>query len=123
MATNYYVLQGSPKGTSLQVVLHVVVPGGNNAAGVAWQTAVVDYLSLPQGLGTVSIVPGLAVAEQTKLDNGQLVEYVEGVRDDANASDAARKTNVETHVAARAAEIGTELANMLQHWGESGSVS
>ena len=123
MATNYYVLSGNPKGTTLQVAFHVVVPAGDNAAGVAWQTAVVEYRGMPDQPGTTSIVPGLAAAEQTKLDAGQLVEFVEPVRDDANASDADRKSNVETHVRDRAIEIGTELGHLLQHWGESGSVT
>ena len=123
MATNYYILAGNPKGTTVQVAFHVVVPGGNNAAGVAWQTAVAEYVAAQEG-GTASLVPGLAAGEQTKLDAGQLVEYVEGRHFGGRlASDADRKANVETYVANRAVEITVELGKILQYWGETGSVT
>ena len=121
MATTYYVLDGSPKGNRLRVAMHIAVPGGNNAAGTAWQTAVAEYV-ISRDQGTISQVPGLSSGEQTKLDTGQLLEQVDQVEDDANAPPLERKANVEAHVTARAAEVSAELANRLQHWGESGVV-
>ena len=121
MATNYYVLDGTRRGSRLRVAYHVEVPNSSNAAGTNWRTAVTEFLSTTDD-GTLSKVPGLASSEQNKLDAGELAEWVDAVEDDANAPPATRKANVEAHVSAAAAERGQNMADRLQHWGESGSV-
>lgn len=119
--TQYYALEGAAAGNSVKVVIHIQVPGTNNAVGVAWSSVAADYKTSRTG-DTVSAVPTsmLEPGAQTALDTGTLYEHEFIVRDDVNAAPATRLTNLETAVTAEAIKQLAILQNQLNYWGQKG---
>ena len=119
--TQYYALAGSARGNSVKVVIHIQVPGTNNAAGVAWSSIAADYKTSRTG-DTVSEVPAsmLEAGAQAALDAGTLYEHEFRVEDDINAPPATRLVNLETAVTAEAITQLAILQNQLNYWGQKG---
>lgn len=74
--SNMHILESS--GGLIRIARHVTIPGGNNSAGVAWATAVINSGSggttvLRDGDGTAGTI---AAAEKTSIQAGSVVELV-----------------------------------------------
>lgn len=123
MTTDYYTLEGSGLGNSVRVVIHIDVPGSNNAAGIPWQTVAPEFKLSTRG-STISVVPTtlLEPGGQAGLDAGTLYESEFRVADDANATPAVRVANLEAAVVTEASDVLATLQKALNYWGQKGAV-
>lgn len=64
-----FILSGDSRGQSYQIVFHVPVPDISNNANTSYRTLISQHEN------TLSIIPNLPAAIQTKLTNGELYEY------------------------------------------------
>jgi hypothetical protein len=117
---DYVLLGGAPLNDRIRVVVHSTVPGGNNEVGVAWSQALVDHLG-----DTTSVVPAsiLPAGRQAALDTGSVYEWEFTFVDDANATPAARQSNLETEIQIRESAEITRLQGILRYFGKTGSVA
>lgn len=118
----YYVLETTPLGNQIGVVIHLDVPAaGLNSAGVAWRTVAAAHKTFVSGL--VSVVPSLAPAEQAKLDSGELYEIGPvNVEVNGGGTAAQRLAQLEAAVATLGGEALTNLTERLRFWGYSGVI-
>lgn len=68
--SDIHTMLGNDNGEQVNLIFHYTVPDINNEVGVNYRAVVKDYIS-----DHASVVPGLASAEQTQLDNGELFEF------------------------------------------------
>ena len=121
MATEYVVLDTSQLNNSSRVVVHSDTPGGNNAVGTPWTTALIEYKGTP----VASVVPAsvMPVGRQTALDAGTKYEWVFTAEYNANLTPTQKQTEIEAQISARQAQEQTRLQNLLRFWGHTGSVT
>ena len=121
--SDYHVLEAHEKDHQLRVVFHLPIPEtGNNAVGVQWRAAVVEY----QRGNTDSCVPNLAAEEQTQLTNGELYEHSVNLCFDAAMTNAQKVAIVEAaFTKAKNGEDGVLeiLKRRLKYWGKTGNVA
>ena len=121
MASQYVILAGSDEDNSVSVVVHTDVPAaGTNAAGTQWQTAVSQWRDGAASAVPTPILPG---GRQTDLDSGIYHEWQFTAEYDANESNANKQAALEAEITARAAAELSKMQNILQFWGETGSVA
>ena len=123
---DYILLESADKQNQVRVVVHTAVPNSNNAVGVKWRDAVVGWVgsrSDPVGEMT-SVVPVsmLPAGVQADLDTGAVYEWEGTVRFDANISNAAKLTEIETWVSDRDATEFARLQSILEFYGKTGTV-
>ena len=107
-----HVLTQDPQNKTVDVVFHVAVPAGNNAAGVAWSTAVVQHLA------PVSTLPGVSTTEANAVAAGTLLEVQETVRfSSVTLTNAQRLAQIRAAYTARSAALLDELGVRLNFWG------
>jgi len=110
---NVHVLEQTAPGR-FRVVYHVAIPATNNAAGVAWRTAVVNsriagqaVSVLPDGDGTNGTI---SAAEKAQLTSGAVYEVVREEKGQTgagiNAMHAQRSAEVLAALQARLAQFG-----------------
>lgn len=119
---DFHVMQTSPDKDTATVAIHAAVPGGNNSVGVAWATALLEYLGGSQS----TRVPWLAASnptEATQITNGEVYESVETTHFDANATNAEKLSAMQSFVSTRQSQITSYLAEVLRFWGYDGSVT
>lgn len=120
---HYHILGMHRAQDEATVVFHIDVPDTDNAASVSYRTALVEsIMAEPEGT-TTSVVPGLASAEQTQLDNGERYEHIERVEFDGNLDNADKKTAIEAAYTARKTQLLQIAQNRLEFWGWSGDVA
>ena len=94
--SSYHIREIAEDIKTVNVVFHIPVPVGNNAVGLAWQTALVMHLGgadqitskLPEVVGT---------AEETNMKAGAILEKLEIVRfSSLNLTNAERLVEVIT---------------------------
>lgn len=116
--SDYHVLDGDTDGNSFRVAMHIPIPVGNNRAGVAYRTALISAL----GGSQVSVVPGLAGAEQTQLTAGELYEHVELVATNPGETATAYRDRLDAIFTARKASILAAMQRRLDYYGFSRNV-
>ena len=118
----YYVLEATPLGNQIGVVIHLDVPAaGLNSAGIPWRTVAAAHKSYTTGLP--SVVPSLAPAEQAKLNSGELYEIGPvNVEVNGGGTPGARLAQLEAAIAAMGAAAQTDLVERLRFWGFSGVI-
>ena len=123
--SDWHALASSDKGNRIQIVVHTAVPDTNNDAAptpINHRVAAAEWATLNQG-STTSVVPGLAGAEQTQLDNGELIESQINVQFDATQTPGQRHTAVATAAGVEQANVGADMIKVLQYWGGDGSAT
>ena len=120
--SNYHILSQADDLKTLETVQHIAIASANNAAGVNYRTALVQYLT--QGGVTIgSVVPGIEAAELTALQNGSLYEVQRTYRfSSLNLTNAQKATELDAYYTAQVTQIIGELQRMLQWWGYSRNV-
>ena len=113
---DYHVLDTSQNQEQARVAFHILSPVGNNVAGIAWFTAIEEFLTR-NGATIGSVVPGLAGAELTNLQAGTLFEHVEQVRFSATISNAAKQSVIDDRLTALQSTVPTKLQAILKFWG------
>ena len=114
--TNVHVLGQTAPGR-FRVVYHVAIPATNNAAGVAWRTAIVNSRDatrpvsvLPDGDGTNGTI---SAAEKAQLTSGAVYEVVREEKGQTgagiNAMFAQRSAEVLAALQARLAQFGRNV--------------
>lgn len=121
MASQYVVLEQADEANVVRVVVHTDVPAtGTNQVGTQWQTAVSQWRAGAASAVPVAILPA---GRQTDLDNGLFHEWSLSVEYDRNETNANKQAALEAEISARAADELTEMQNILQFWGATGSVA
>jgi hypothetical protein len=100
-----------------QCVVHATTPAGNNAAGVAWATAIAN-----SGRNQTSMVTGngpgqIATAEANSVANGTVVEAQFIYQDDPSLNATDRQTALDTMANAAVASLLTSLQEELKFFG------
>lgn len=122
MANRYYVTEGNwreiPDGMgSVEIVVRIDVPGGNNTVGTPWQTAAAERWALQPVEAQVARWPGETTAD---LASGAAFEFT--FQFNTNRNDTGIITKLETAVAAEITEAQTMLQNALAYWGKTDTV-
>ncbi len=110
------------QGNGWRVAVHIAVPAGNNAAGLAWATALLrsgngGTTVLPDGDGTGGTV---SAAEKTSVTNGTVLEVLDVAAPPSNATTAvAINAWLDAYHAAKVAEVQARLQTELQQYGRT----
>lgn len=113
-----HILTQDPGNKMVEVVFHIGVPAGNNAAGTAWSTAVVQHLT------PSSTLPGVTTTEAAAVAAGTLLEVHETVRfSSTGLTNTQRLAQVRAAYTARKAALLAELAVKLDFWGYKEAVA
>ena len=123
--SDYHGLDVTAKLNQIRIAIHSPTPAGNNDVGYSYALAVKEARTstAPDGITQIpptSIVPWLEATnptEYSEIQNGTIVETVENVEFDANASNAAKVQVMNAYVAARIPEITQEVTHRLEFWG------
>jgi hypothetical protein len=92
--SNYHILIQDLERKSVSVVFHVPIPAtGVNLASVQWREAVKKERAFNKATG--SVLPDIIAAEQTQIDNGEIIEVMQEIGSSPVASDAVRKVQIE----------------------------
>ena len=109
---NIHVLDQDAENRSVQVVFHLPVPPGNNAAGTPWKTAV------QRSLNPVPSMPWNATVENAAITAGEVLEVVETVVFSSKTrNNAQRLAEIQAAYTARQADQLAALAVKLNFFG------
>lgn len=115
---NYHLMEISAKGDEARVAFHFVTPVETNVAGVALKDAYKEWQERDGGaLGTV--LPWLAATNPTEdgqITNGEVVEHVESVQFDANATNAQKQAVLDSRWTALSTIIPDRIRRQLKFW-------
>lgn len=114
--SNIHVLAGAGLNV-YTVVVHMNVPAGNNAAGTAWKTAIVNA-GLNRTILTTGNGPGqISSADAALIASGDLYEgsFVWG--NDPAWSNAQRQADLDLRATQLQAELSAMLQNQLRYFG------
>lgn len=116
---DFHVLQQAEDEKTISVVFHYFVPATNNAVGVAYRTALVNYLG-----GADAITS--AVADSTEiisLKAGELYEVQTSVRwSKLGLTDAQKLVEISAAYSAKQVEIIAYFGTVLAYYGHKGDV-
>jgi hypothetical protein len=118
MAKVHILDQNSKKDTA-RCTFHVAVPDQNNAAGVSYRAALVEYLD-PEGAGISSQVPNLDTSDPTEdaqIKSGEVYEHSISINFDANLTNAQKADIVDAKYLALSAGILAGIQDRLKFWG------
>jgi hypothetical protein len=124
--SNYHILDVTVQRNKARVAFHMSVPDETNSASptpVNLRTALSEYNELYE-VG-ISQVPNHATAfilENASLISGEVIEVVETMEFDANASNVAKLGIVESRWTGLNAVIGDEIRQRFKFWGYHGDV-
>ena len=119
--SDYHILSTTPETHEITAAFHFAVPAGNNAVGIPWRTARIQYKPSP---GTT--VPWLAESfaeEYAAIQSGAVYEHVATIGVNANLSTAQKLALMDAAFTRLQSEILGELANVLKYWGYNRDVS
>ena len=107
------------QGALTRVALHFTVPAGNNTAGIAWVTALLNSsLSkttvLPDGTGSGG---SISAAEKATLANGTVYEIVDSVDLPPGMNTAQANAFLDAVHASRQTEVFALLQRQLAYFG------
>ena len=116
---NIHVLE-SPAPGRFRVVYHVAIPASNNAAGVAWRTAVANSRPTGANAPPISVLPDgdgtggtISLAEKAQLVSGEVYETVHDEKGQTgagiNAMFAQRSAAILAALQARLAQFGRTI--------------
>ena len=117
--SNYHILTMSDDGNSMHVVAHFAVPNTANDIGVNYRTALIQSLGGEQ----TSSVPFIAVAEQTALDAGELLERSYTFNTYPAETTLQKRDRLDALWETQRARVLAELAYRLSYWGYSRDVA
>lgn len=120
--SNYHILDGITDGNRFRVAIHVAVPNTNNLVSVNYRTALRQLRQLPDGTFPKSAVPFIQAAEQTQLDNGELIEEIIEFNTHPGQNLAQKQAALDAAYSASIAPVQAKYANILQFWGYSRDV-
>ena len=117
MARLHILEQTSPN--LYNVIVHAPPPAGNNSAGVAWTTALVNsglaVTSMPVGPG-----PGqITTAEADQVTSGELIEARFSWQDDPAWTNQQRLDDLNLRAAQAVSEIGAQYSARLKQFGRT----
>ena len=112
----------SGKSEWINVIFHISVPDSDNAAGRNFRDVVKAHAEVEQG-GTISSqYPFIQSAELTQLQNGELYEYPERVRFDANLTIIQKRNIIDARYTALASSMGAKLEKWFEFYGSDRDV-
>lgn len=108
----------SPRAGQYHMVLHFMVPAGNNAAGVAWKTVL-------QSVYPAETLTAASTGEQAQRDSGDLMEIDGIIQLEPSAMTTAQaQARIAEYAAARIASWQAEFARAYRYYGYTqGTVS
>jgi hypothetical protein len=115
---NYHVLNSSKD--SAVVAFHVPTPSGTNFASKTWADAYKEYKEAEVGGAIQSEVPWLETGNPTEfaqVQAGTMVEKVESVALDGNATDGQKATTIDARWTALSVTIPNKIQEQLNFWG------
>jgi hypothetical protein len=116
---NTHVLEAS--GVRYRLALHVSIPAGNNSAGIAWNTALVN-----SGLGGKTVLatgngPGqITATELASVQAGntyEQIDWVDVTQGGQLTTTAQQAAFLDDYYAARSVEVRTQLQAQLKWYG------
>ena len=101
------------------VVVHATVPNGNNSAGIAWSTAIVNA-----GLAVTSMTVGngpgqITQNEANQIASGSVIEAPFQWGDDPAWDNNTRLADLNTRAAQAVSDAITNLQNRLKQFGRT----
>lgn len=114
--SNYHVLAGGDDGNSYTIAMHIPVSSVNNQAGVNYRTAAIQYLTF-LGVMPTSKVPFIDPAEQTQLNNGELVEFILSFPTFPGQTLLQKRAAIDTLFTATSTKVQAEWQKKLEFWG------
>jgi hypothetical protein len=117
---DYHLLSGSDDGRRFTVAFHVDVPDEQNEVQSSGLRAAI---AADPDREAASIIPGLPAAEQTKLDNGEMVEHVEVVHTHPGRTMAAKKTALDAYVPSVQTKVLAALRLKYAYFGFDATMS
>ncbi len=121
--SNYHIRGISKDGRNARVIFHIPIPAMDNSAStpVPYRIALSEYVKPRQEDGTfgdfASSLQGIAGAELTQLQAGELYEYLEIVKFLAEDTNPQKKTKIDDRYTALAISIVTRIQAELKFWG------
>lgn len=115
--SDFHVLEINDLKDKARVGFHFDTPAGNNAANVSFATA------LAQWKAPVTAIPGLGQTEKDAIAAGTVIEHVETVQLNANATNGQKQAAIQAKWTALNATIPGKIAENLKFWGFAGDVS
>lgn len=109
---DYHVLTGQDDGNAYVVVYHLPFPTGNNRAGVAYRTALINsglggMTRLPDGDGTGGTI---SASEKSQIAAGELLEFSESF----NTHPGETALQLRARVDARWTALANQLPGLAQ---------
>lgn len=121
--SDYHGLDVQTRGDRIRVVFHLTVPAENNAIGYPLQQAVKEFNEDQSETGIIeTAVPWDIGLELNELQAGQLVETVEIVTFDINASLVERQNAMDQRWRELDAESDDFLRTKFEFWGRDRDV-
>jgi len=119
--SNYHILSQDIKRKSVQVVFHVPIPTGTNAANISWQNAVLADLGGADNIN--SILSDIDAPELAALKSGALIEVrVTAKFSSINLTDAQRLNEIKAEFAKVQIAIASEKQITLAFIGMEGDI-
>lgn len=111
----FHVLSGN--NNLYQVAIHVATPAGNNSAGIAWSTCLVN-----SGMNKTRMTEGngagqITTAEKNQVLAGAVIEISYTWGDDPNWTSQQRIDDINTRVDQATTERLAQLADQLKYYG------
>lgn len=113
--SNFHVLSG---GNNLyNVAIHVATPAGNNSAGVAWPTCLINSgmnktrMTVGTGAGQIS------TSEKAAVDAGTVIEISYQWQDDPAWTTQQRIDDITARTSQASAERLSQLGSQLKYYG------
>ena len=114
--SNIHVLAGAGR-NRYTVLVHVATPAGNNSAGVAWSTAVINAKRNTTVLATGTAAGQITSAEAAQVAAGTVLEGSFEWDDDPAWTNGQRTADLDTRAAQLAAELLARFGADLKFFG------
>lgn len=117
MARMHILEQSQPN--LYNVIVHAPTPAGNNQAGIAWSTAIVNA-GLARTALTTGNGPGqITAAEANQVTNGTVIEATFQWGDDPTWTNAERLADLNTRATQAVDEVLANYAARLRQYGRT----
>lgn len=114
--SDFHILDINDRRDVARVAFHFDTPAGNNAAGVAYATALAQWKT------PATVVTGLAQLEADAIAAGTVIEHAETVQFNANATNGQKQQVIRDRWTALNAVIPGRVSENLRFWGFAGDV-
>ena len=110
--SNIHILDKDVENKTVNCVFHVASPTGNNAAGKTWYSVIKSYLK------PVSVIED-NVAENTLIENGEVIEVVRTFRfSTIDITNAQRLAELQAFYDSRSVSFVSDLESKLNFYGK-----